>query len=267
MLSNVIAFFRFSLPIAMSLRIAFAILIFVCVSTTASAAEEVDQVIEVVGNPWNSLEVVRLITGLLIPAALLFVGVWMDRRIKEIEHRQWSNQKIIEKRLEVYEKITPQLNEMMCFFVRIGTWKEHAPTRIIDMKRDLDKIAHVYAPLFSPRFLETYNDFMSQCFATERGAGKDAQLRTECEHYRDAYVGSGSETWEERWDDCFTGSEEAAEKKEVHRAYDRLLKRIAVEIGVGLEVDVDPPQPKPQRGGVALEVPDKISVGDAATKS
>ncbi|MEL6106486.1 MAG: hypothetical protein AAFU85_10630 [Planctomycetota bacterium] len=244
----------------MLLRIAFAILILSCVSSTAFAADEVDQVIEVVGNPWNSLEVIRLITGLLIPAALLFVGVWMDRRIKEIEHRQWSNQKIIEKRLEVYEKITPQLNEMMCFFVRIGTWKEYAPTCIIDKKRDLDRIAYIYAPLFSPRFLETYNDFMALCFATERGAGKDAQLRTECEHYRDAYVGNGTETWQEQWDDCFTGTEEAAEKKEVHRAYDRLLKRIAVEIGVGLEVDAAPPQ-ETKSEGVALKTPDHISVG------
>ncbi|MEO1524470.1 MAG: hypothetical protein AAFX06_03500 [Planctomycetota bacterium] len=233
-----------------------------CVSNSAVAAEEVDQVIEVVGNPWNSLEVVRLITGLLIPAALLFVGVWMDRRIKEIEHRQWSNQKIIEKRLEVYEKITPQLNEMMCFFVRIGSWKEHAPTCIVDMKRELDKIAYIYAPLFSPKFLETYNDFMGLCFATERGAGKDAQLRTDCEHYREAYVGdeSGNNAWQERWDDCFTGAEEASEKKEVHAGYNRLLKTIATEIGVGLEADADP-KPKKSNEGIVLEIPDKMTVG------
>ena len=200
-------------------------------------AQEVDQVVKVVTNPWNSLEVIRLITGLLIPAALLFVGVWMDRRIKEIEHRQWSNQKIIEKRLEVYEKITPRLNEMMCYFARIGTWKEHAPTDIITMKRDLDKTAHIYAPLFSPRFFETYNEFMATCFATERGPGKDAQLRSDCVHYRDAFVGDGTSNWQDRWDECFTGSEEAADKKVVRESYDRLLKRIAGEIGVGLEVN------------------------------
>ena len=163
----------------------------------AALAQEPDQVVKVVSDDWNSLEVVKLLIGLLIPAAMLFVGVWMDRRIKEFEHRQWSNQKVIEKRLEVYEKLTPQLNELMCYFVRVGSWKEHDPTEIVDMKRDMDKIAYIYAPLFSPEFLERYNEYMGVCFAMYRGAGLDAQLRTECEHYREAYVGDEDDEGED----------------------------------------------------------------------
>ena len=201
-------------------------------------AQEVDQTIKIVSDDWNSLEVVKIIVGLLIPAAMLFIGVWLDRRIKEFEHRQWSNQKVIEKRLEVYEKITPQLNEMMCYFVRVGMWKERDPTDIIDMKRDLDKVAHIYAPLFSPKFLESYNSYISKCFAMFRGAGKDAQLRTEAEHYREAYVGEEGEhdVWKPEWDDCFTGAEEASDRSEVRAAYQDLVGVIARELGVGLEI-------------------------------
>ena len=203
-----------------------------------SNGQHIDQVVKVESDPWNSLEVVKLMIGLLIPAAMLFVGIWMDRRIKEFEHRQWSNQKVIEKRLEVYEKLTPQLNELMCYFVRVGSWKEHDPTEIVDMKRDMDKIAYIYAPLFSPEFLTRYNEYMGVCFAMYRGAGLDAQLRTECEHYREAYVGADDDdgSWDNEWDACFTGPEEASERDDVRRAYQEMVSLIARELGVGLEV-------------------------------
>ena len=69
-----------------------ASLLLVTFSLTAHAEDGVDQVVKVVSDDWNSLEVVKLIIDLLIPAAMLYLGLWFDRRIKEIEHRQWSNQ-------------------------------------------------------------------------------------------------------------------------------------------------------------------------------
>lgn len=127
---------------------------------------------------------------------------------------------------------------MMCYFLRIGTWKEHDPTDIIDKKRGIDKIAHIYAPLFSPDFMKCYNGFMEKCFSTFRGAGLDAQLRSECEHYRDAYVGDENDdgTWRDEWDECFTGTEGASDRGEVRQAYVDLVGTIARELGVGLEM-------------------------------
>ncbi len=221
-------------------RLSLALITILVVTATpnvAHAATEVDHTIKIVSDDWNSLEAVKLAVGLLIPAALLFVGVWMDRRIKEFEHRQWSNQKVIEKRLEVYEKLTPDLNEMMCYFMRIGSWKDHNPTEIVDMKRDLDKIAHVYAPLFSPNFLDKYNEFMGTCFAMYRGDGKDAQLKTESHHYRDAFVGDEDDDgkWLAEWDEYFTGEEEAVDRGKVRAMYQELVTVTAQELGVGLE--------------------------------
>jgi|GEM_PF-393653 hypothetical protein len=204
-----------------------------------SEQDKIDQVVKVVADDWNSLEIVKLIIGLLTPMAMLFIGIWMDRRIKEVEHRQWSNQKIIEKRLDVYEKIAPHLNEMMCYYMRFGAGKEFGPEQIINMKRELDKIANIYAPLFSPKFISKYNAFMSKCFLTDRGAGLDAQLRSECIHYRDAYVGDDTPDckWHDEWDDCFTGPEDAVEKTELFTAYKDLVGTTAAELGVGLETD------------------------------
>ena len=200
----------------------------------ATAEESVDQVVKVVTDDWGSMEIVKLIIELLTPAAMLYIGLWFDRRIKEFEHRQWSNQKVIEKRLEVYEKVTPKLNDMMCYFLRIGTWKELDPKEVIDMKREIDKDAHIYAPLFSPDFMEYYNKFMSSCFATFRGAGKDAQLRADSSFYREAFVGDEKdECWQDDWNDCFTGPEEASTREEVSTSYRNLVALIAQELGVG----------------------------------
>ena len=215
-----------------------AALIAVVACPTTGFSEEIDQTIKIVSDEWSVLEVIKLAISLLTPAAMIYVGLWMDRRIKEFEHRQWSNQKVIEKRLEVYELITPQLNDLMCYFLRIGTWKERDPTEIVDIKRETDKVAHIYAPLFSPEFLQRYNEFIATCFATFRGAGLDAQLRVECEHYRDAYSGDENDQgeWQPEWDDCFTPKEEASSKDEVRRGYQELVNLIARELGVGLQV-------------------------------
>lgn len=198
--------------------------------------DQIDQTVKVVSDDWNSLEIVKLFVELLMPAAMLMFGLWLDRRIKDVEHRQWSNQKVIEKRLEVYEKMAPDLNEMMCYFMRIGSWKDHDPVGIVDVKRELDKTAHIYAPLFSPRFLGTYDGFMGKCFATERGKGKDAGLRADVADYCDAYVGvDHSGEWKSEWTDYFTGPEEATDRFEVRGAYQELMAVIAAELGVGID--------------------------------
>ena len=215
----------------------FFFLVISAASTGTIQAQEADYSIELVSEEWTSLEIVKLVVGLLMPAAMLFVGIWLDRRIKEFEHRQWFNQKVIEKRLDVYEKLTPKLNDIMCYFLQIGIWKEREPNEIIDMKRDIDKIAYIYAPLFSPLFLERYNEFMGICYAMFRGDGKDAQLRTEVGPYKQSYINDDDPdtVWKDEWDDCFTGAEEASTKKEVGQGYKRIVDQIAIELGVEME--------------------------------
>ena len=209
--------------------------VLVLAATHIALSQDVDHTIKIVSDDWSSLEIVKLVIELLTPAAMLYIGLWFDRRIKEFEHRQWSNQKVIEKRLEVYEKLTPKLNDLMCYFLRIGSWKELCPADVIDIKRDIDKDAYIYAPLFSPEFLERYNDFISVCFATFRGAGKDAALRAEASFYREAYVGEEGECaqWQESWNDCFVEASEASPREDVSQRYRELVGLIASEIGVG----------------------------------
>ncbi len=224
----------------------FAVLVFGLPSF--AFADEVDQVVKVVSDDWSSLEIVKLFVELLLPVAMLLFGLWLDRRIKDVEHRQWSNQKVIEKRLEVYEKMAPKLNEMMCYFMRIGSWKDQDPVSVVDIKRELDKTAHIYAPLFSTRFLEAYNAYMNKCFVTERGEGKDAALRAELQHYCEFYVGvDHSCQWKPEWDEYFTDADHATDRFNVREAYQELMAVIAAELGVG----IDPNQNDQQATGKA----------------
>ncbi|MBN2577918.1 MAG: hypothetical protein JXB10_02925 [Pirellulales bacterium] len=128
--------------------------------------------------PWNSLEISKIIVNALTPILVIVFGFWLNRRLKHLELIQWANQKIIEKRIKIYEEITPLLNELLCYFTYIGSWKEMTPPEIVNLKRKIDKIAYINAPLLPSKFLEHYNYFMQLCYETYSGWGQDAQLKT-----------------------------------------------------------------------------------------
>ena len=69
---------------------------------------------------WNSLEVVKLLVGILNPIALLIIGWFINKRLKKVEQSQWLNQKMIEKRLEIYDKLAPSFNDLFCFYTNVG---------------------------------------------------------------------------------------------------------------------------------------------------
>lgn len=150
---------------------------------------------------WNSLEIAKLVASILTPLMVTVFGILIHRLTKRIESHEWLNQKVVEKRLAVYDELAPLLNDLLCYFTYIGTWKERRPPEIVDLKRDLDRRAHVAAPLFSPAFINAYNQFIGCCFDTYQGWGADAKLKTDPSRRRDAF-GAG---WKAEWNDCFAG--------------------------------------------------------------
>ena len=61
---------------------------------------------------------------------------------------QWTNQRLIEKRLTLYDTVAPQLNALLCFYTWIGYWKDISPDDVIRAKRELDRTFHIYRYLF-----------------------------------------------------------------------------------------------------------------------
>lgn len=103
-------------------------------------------------SPWNSLEIAKLLAGLLTPTAIAVLGIYIHRVTKRFEYLQWRNQKLIERRLAIYDDLAPQLNDLRCYFTYVGSWKELDPPAVVALKRTIDKKIHLAAPLFSVLF-------------------------------------------------------------------------------------------------------------------
>jgi hypothetical protein len=180
---------------------------------------------------WNSLEVAKLLVSALTPLAVLAFGFWINRRLKRVEHLQWASQKVIEKRLLIFDQVAPLLNDLLCYFTYVGAWKDGVPPDLIKMKRQLDRTMHVNAPLFPAHILTTYNEFVGLCFSTFTGWGKDAKLKTKTRRRREA---AGS-SWKAEWDDCFAPEKDGVEPSEIQLKYRMLVGSLASELGIGLQ--------------------------------
>lgn len=176
--------------------------------------------------PWNWLEVAKLIASLLVPLALAVFGVYIHRVTKQFEHVQWRSQKLIEKRLAIYDDLAPQLNDLLCYFTYVGLWKELNPPEVVALKRVIDKKIYLAAPLFSENFFAACMAFQSLCFATYMGWGRDASLRTRFERRRDAML----KDWKVEWEECF--SSEPVEPSQVRDAHRRVMEAFSRDIGV-----------------------------------
>ncbi len=108
---------------------------------------------------------------------MAFLGYKLNSRLKSIDDAQWQSRKIVEKRLELYERIAPSLNSIFCFCTWVGYWKDISPKDLIQTKRDLDKTVNIYRHLLSEEFYHKYNDFINLIFLTYTGFGKDALIK------------------------------------------------------------------------------------------
>jgi len=177
-------------------------------------------------SPWNSLEVAKLLASLLVPIALAAFGVYVHRITKRFEHLQWRSQKLVEKRLAIYESLAPQFNDLLCYFTYVGCWRDLDPPDVVALKRTVDKEVHLAAPLFSAEFFTACMRFQSLCFETYNGWGRDALLRTAFLRRRDARPGD----WESEWEENF--SSEATDPQVVRAAYQHVMEVFSKDIGV-----------------------------------
>ena len=178
-------------------------------------------------------EWVKLLVSLATPLAVVAVGYFVNVRLRAIEERRWLNQKVIEKRLALFEQVAPKLNDLYCYFTYVGHWKELDPPAIVARKRDLDKVMHVYEPLF-PRHLHVdYDAFMDNCFKTFGGSGTDARLRTGYKVRKQV----AQDSWRPEWERSFEYGDQDDDynpkvKAEKRSAYESLMASFADALGV-----------------------------------
>ena len=184
--------------------------------------------------PWNWLEIAKLCVGLLLPAALAVFGIYIHRVTKRFEHLQWRSQKLIEKRLAVYDDLAPLLNDLLCYFTYVGCWRDLDPTFVVSLKRVIDKKIHLAAPLFTEEFFQACMSFQQLCFETYTGWGRDASLRTHFERRRDA---RGKE-WNREWEAFF--GDDVSDPNAIRAAYQDVMEAFSQDIGVHTNFVVPP---------------------------
>jgi len=175
---------------------------------------------------WSWLEVAKLAASLVTPVVVAILGVYIHRVTKRFEHSQWRSQKLIEKRLAVYDDLAPLLNDLLCFFTYVGAWKELDAPTAVGLKRKVDKKVHLAAPLFSPGFFEACMAFQNLCFETYTGWGVDARLRSQFKRRKDVWGAK----WDVGWEQLF--SDEASDPQAVRAAYREVMQAFAADLGV-----------------------------------
>jgi len=181
---------------------------------------------------WNWLEVAKLAIAVMTPLSVVAFGWFISRRLKRFELLQWSNQKLIEKRIAIYDQVGPPLNQLYCFYSWVGSWKETSPADVLRLKRELDQKMYVYGHLFEGELLRAYQNFMHTLFETYQGVGVDAKIRSVVrgpEGDRSTHL---SEAWKPEWDTRFADPSREASLAEVRSKYNTLIREFSQSWGV-----------------------------------
>jgi hypothetical protein len=145
---------------------------------------------------------VQVLLGLTGPIVLAVIGLGLHRATNRLEHRQWTSQKVIERRLQLFDQMAPLLNRLYCYMTWSGRWKEDSPRDMVEVKRRLDELVYTSKFLVSPQVFTAYRALIGTCFMSNWRPNRDAllltTLRSELGDRRVAYPGS---TWQDDWDE------------------------------------------------------------------
>jgi len=118
---------------------------------------------------WNSLKIPIMIIAALAPIIIVFLVIRYNRIIKVLNRKHQTNQKIIEKRIEIYDRIGPKLNDILSFYCYSGNWKDLTPMDMMRLKKELDANINTYAPVFSDDLSTKYTGFIHLCYVSHSG--------------------------------------------------------------------------------------------------
>jgi hypothetical protein len=178
---------------------------------------------------WTTLEVAKLAVGASIPILVAVIGYRLNASVKRLEQAQWASRTLIERRLDLFDKMAGPLNDLLCFFLLFGDFQKITPPDAIRRKRVLDKLFYTNEPLMTEDFAEKYDAFMKACFRTRTGLGRDAKLRAS----EFDQVAERGERWREEWTACFVSQENQITSPDVVATlYKDLTRSFAADLGV-----------------------------------
>ncbi len=127
---------------------------------------------------WRSLKIIIFIIATLAPFIIIFLVFRYNRIISRLKRKHETDQKIVEKRIEIYDRIAPKLNDLLSFYCYNGTWIKISPLDVLRLKRELDKEINIYTPLFSDELGKKYSDFIGLCFVSFSGWEHEVKIKS-----------------------------------------------------------------------------------------
>ncbi len=177
---------------------------------------------------WNSVQVATLIVDAATPVTVAALGVFFARASRRSEQIQWGNQTVITRRLDIFGRLAPGLNQLLCFATFVGGWKDIDPPKVITLKRDLDQTMYANKVLFSDELFAAYHRFMTVLFDMFGTTGADAKVRAPI---RSRWGDRRDLRW---WNDTMSAlfTDEAVALDDVQAAYDALGEQFRADLYV-----------------------------------
>jgi hypothetical protein len=173
------------------------------------------------------VETLQTVLSIITPILVLALGIPIARYTKRLDTQALVDQKIIERRLALFDEVGPKLNDLYCLSRFVGHFRSIEPAKAVEHKRALDRVIHVNRPIFSPEFRSAYNAFMDTTFEMYTGGAQDAKLRIDRVQLQRERGGE----WPAEWNRHFS-QQGGTDPREVVRAYENLVEAFASDLGI-----------------------------------
>ena len=171
------------------------------------------------------METAQLILSILTPVLVLALGIPIARYTKRLDTQAALDEKLIERRLALFEQIGPDLNDLYVLTQFVGHFRSIDPPAALERKRRLDKTINVNRPIFSVEVMRAYRRFIDSVYRTPDRAGENAKLLVD----RDTLAEERGGAWPEAWNDFF--ERPATPRSDVQAAYTALVDALARDFG------------------------------------
>jgi len=167
---------------------------------------------------WQGLNIAIILIAALAPIIIVILILRFKRANKALEAKHQEDQRIFEKRIEIYERMAPKLHDLYCFFCYNGNWKEITPMDAGRLKKELDKDMSTNAPLFSEDVSKKYSGFVQLCFVAHSGWEDEEKIKSLYELRQEHNV-----NWNDDWIQYFD-TNNVVDAIRMKERYDELLE-------------------------------------------
>jgi hypothetical protein len=158
-----------------------------------------------------------------MPLVLAVFGYLIQQKLSEQDRAWKTSQRVIDRRLQVYDSIGRDLNRIYCFVQDVGTWKEDTPEKVIGYKRSIDGQMHAHRAIWPRDTFAAYVDYMDRsAFLIFQGVGSDPRIRTGDGQKRIGVVG-----WKSDWSAQLTGERDPNHRQKYERLVDLISRDLS----------------------------------------